>query len=386
MSLVYLDNSNLNVLADAMSQSDDQFDRFLQIWRSLGCTLAVSRIHLDEIQNCEYYRDRKRRYELIQKLIPIRSHLPFPGRTRLEFDLVMMRELYLALMRLLGRQSEIEQYDRYWAGFPMVLTSIEVRLIPLVSEIPIVRSLKSAFHHARSLGASAKSRPRDEKYAPARLRKISEDVPENVDLDSALQELDRVFSDDNDWAALVRNWDPALVEKSKQEARDLMIGFVQRMRQVGPRRALEESVDAEPKRDDKQTVEYLIDRTVLRQQVQSCAREYLSELEPATVAELESKIELECCLGTWLRHLVRLEMEREDPVNPVSNEYDLEHVVHLPYVDVFFSDKRIAHFVRQAQRRDPQLSIWRQVLPPIHVSASVGAIIDALETGPPSWQ
>lgn len=386
MSLVYLDNSNLNVLADAMSQSDGQFDRFLQVWQSLGCTLAVSGVHLDEIQNCEYFKDRKRRYQLIQKLVPIRSHLPFPGRTRLEFDMVTMRELYLALTRLIGRQSEIEQYDRYWSGFPMVLTSMEVRMIPLVSEIPIVRSFKSAFHHARRLGASAKSRPRDKTYAPGLLRKIPEDVPENVDLDSALEELDRVFSENNDWASLVRNWDPALVETSKLNARDLMTDIVQRMREVGPRRALEESVDAEPKRDDKQTVEYLIDRKVLRQQVQSCAREYLGELEAATVVELESMIELECCLGTWLRHLVRLEMEREDPVNPVSNEYDLEHAVHLPYVDLFFSDKRIAHFVRQAQRRDPQLSIWSRVLPPIHVSASVGAISDALEGGPPPWQ
>ena len=67
-----------------------------------------------------------------------------------------------------------------------------------------------------------------------------------------------------------------------------------------------------------------------------------------------------------------------EPEPGPSNAFDLDHITYYPYVDAFFTDKRIAEYCRQAIR-DPQAPhelLGRR--PPLSVAQSVAAISEAI--------
>jgi hypothetical protein len=82
----------------------------------------------------------------------------------------------------------------------------------------------------------------------------------------------------------------------------------------------------------------------------------------------------EDCPGWWLKHAVLIQMRKATAVDEASNFYDLEHLSYLPYVDLFFTDKRIAEFSRQVLA-SPQLPVLlRNVRKPIAIPKSIEAL------------
>ena len=65
-------------------------------------------------------------------------------------------------------------------------------------------------------------------------------------------------------------------------------------------------------------------------------------VEPAYAVELAKRIPLTSCPGAWLSRQVDLEIRKGEASTDASSAYDLDHLVYFPYVDMFFSDVRIA--------------------------------------------
>lgn len=89
-------------------------------------------------------------------------------------------------------------------------------------------------------------------------------------------------------------------------------------------------------------------------------------------------VRLEDCPGTWLRHAVELQIRKATAKDEPSNLFDLNHLGHLPYVDLLFTDKRIAEFARQVLSAPNLPASLRHVKKPLAIPNSIEALESAL--------
>lgn len=61
-----------------------------------------------------------------------------------------------------------------------------------------------------------------------------------------------------------------------------------------------------------------------------------------------------------------------------NNEYDLEHIHYLPYVDVFLTDKRIVDKVKQILRKSDLIKSLKSVKVPTNIPNSLEYLEKAL--------
>ena len=125
----------------------------------------------------------------------------------------------------------------------------------------------------------------------------------------------------------------------------------------------------------KKPVEALIEKSNFKSKVKICLLEL--ELEEDLVEALADKISLEDCFGNWLCKQVEIQI-RKSGDSKASNQADIEHISHLPYVNFFFTDKRIVEMTKQVLRfKDLPQSLKIDKLP-ISISNSIKELENTL--------
>lgn len=384
MSLVYLDNSHLNLLEQTLRDSPAQFSEFTSGWRKAGHTLAISTTHADEIVLSSHPDARERRYDVIRALLPVRTNLPLPEAPLLHHAPLIHREIACAIASRTGTTHVLQQSDRYWVAFPSLATKQSLTLSSLVLEHPAVRDLVCSAHLAHDTCASAKRREPAQKHRRLRLRDLANGPLTDDEARSGLEEFDRGFWNEKDHFARKCKLSPDLLENAWRQQRQAMVDFLARMQEVGHRRAYAERLGVDPDAAGDEYVDILMANEVLQRLVPKCARDYLGLSAEASKA-IHPTIVLEDCPGYWLRHNVGQEIMCAEEASPVSSEYDLEHLAHLPYTDLFLCDKRIANYVRQLRRRQPHLGLWRTIRPPLSIASTLEALQRAAGGGSVEW-
>jgi len=79
--------------------------------------------------------------------------------------------------------------------------------------------------------------------------------------------------------------------------------------------------------------------------------------------------------GLWLRDAVELELRKAKPRPEPNDWFDLDHLTHLPYVDLQFADREISTVTRQVLSRRSQLpASVLDVTAPVSTEASLDAV------------
>lgn len=371
MTLVYLDNSHLNLLETTRRKDPDRFARFRDRWKSEGRVLAVSRVHAAEISSSRFQEAREGRYDVIKDLFPVRTNIAVNTASRSPSTLLEVREALVAL----GLTPDDVQIDRHWAGFPTTAEHFELEVAVLVHESEPVRDLTGGMHLGHMVAADARAREKNARYERLRLRDLPDEPMDREEFKLGMIELKETFGR----AAREHGIDP----KYQESVLTGILGMYQRIQETGRRAAFAESMEADVDAD----ASVFVDELVARAQVRRTVREHLGRAFPGNQEVLEeaSALKLQDCPGTWLQHAVGQEIQSAEPRYPVGNIYDGEHIAHLPYADILLTDKRVANYVPQIRRRSPELEVWQLSNPPVSVPKDIDRLEDAVFADPPSW-
>jgi hypothetical protein len=232
-------------------------------------------------------------------------------------------------------------------------------------------------------GASkAGQRPKGEPYQRTRVRELNS-VPLTAEQAVAMK---ATFDNALSTALALRELNDKLpndltTELARQQA-ERIYRLVDRAAEVGMRTAYAEAMglSGDPAEDNR----YLDDVSVITTfawQVANFARRVLKVDDDEFLQLMAEQVPVEACPGTWLSQAVDLEIRRNEHDPNPNNAYDLEHLSYLPYVDLFFADKRIAAYGKQVLQRPDLPAACRSLRPPTRVARVIGAIEDSLIQG-----
>jgi hypothetical protein len=385
MVVTYLDNSNLNLLSELKRRDPGRYRRFLHRWAEHGAVLAVSMVHYVELAGSDFPEARDARYSVIEDLVPVRSDMILDPATPSCLRQVSGREVMIAIAKRLNPDGPLSRLDRYWAGFPSIFADAELLRGARTFEDPDIREALRMLDAGAKLATNAASRPEGTKYKRTKAADLDCEPPPREQIDKLIQAGQEAAWADPEVAELFASLPPEVRDDARQRAQDIMDEMFRSMSESGPLNGVASLMNAEP---DEIRGMYLDDvgaQSVLREKVGQVAAEVFGITEEHQARDLQSTISLRNCPGMWIRHNTELELRRGVCHDVPSTYFDLDHLAHLPYADIFFCDKRIAHYVRQAHQRESGLEIWERIRPPIAVPATVEAIEEALSRGPFEW-
>ena len=368
---IYLDNSHLHLLSELKRTNVSRFASFLQIWTRENCVLALSQTHLMEINRYQDQRKREARYDLLATLMPINSDIPIGESGSPLFQSLTNREIFTAFVNRGVISFEDAAIAHLATGFPNTLTSTDhIDLLKGLSTTPVYLDLLTGFYKASEVAASANSRPPNTKYAMHRLSEIP-DVPLDSDvLSEVMKGLDEAQIAAG---SLVEGLANLVSEEDLNdifgELKDKIKTFGQRTVEIGASNALAEYLGAKP--TDRASLDELIAQHTFNFSVRQFLMELCGNRDDDTIGNLSRQVELEDCPGTWLKHAVRVQLQKAISTDYASNYYDLEHLSYLPYVDKLFADKRVANCTAQVLNSSQVPSSVKGMRPPISIPNSI---------------
>ncbi len=386
MRLVYLDSSHLVLLEKALKAGASDSERFAQRLRTGDFILALGFPHFAEMARSEFAESRGLRFEALKRLAPIRCDLPM-NEAMLKAGLVNVqaREIFVAILRN-GNREPPALSD---LGFPRILDERDVEELGQTFERDDLRQAFLTVEAVVSTWCRIVNQSPPGGAAVTKLRDLpgtlpagvgAEDVLQNIDglTDRSLRALNEADPEQNE---LFERIAPGESETIRQEARAGLDELFREMVALGPRGAMAEKlrVDASDKAVLRQSVEELQARSALKEHVLRLLAQLCPTVDTTFAHWLAGQIQLEDCPGRWLSFQVGQEIRRAESSAKAGNEYDVWHLTYLPYVDLFFADKRIARYTEQVRQRHPEFRFWPQLSRPIAVEQSLDALISAFE-------
>lgn len=314
MKLVYLDTSNLALLSKIQGKSPIQLQAFINNWRSKKYTLAISEAHLFEIVRHGSDIEKKSRFDLLKLLLPFRfERILFP------------KEIIFALKSKKLFEFAVTDFGIVSSIFSENIYSINGLLkLQGLSRGIYLNLTNSGYELSKNLWQPNRFIPQKSKDKKFRVEDLPSLFPPA--LKSYFQELlkrSKPFSSGNPvgWNQLNK--------------------FVARVDIVGFQQAFIEMAGADERTFNiyKKPIEELQDNIVFKNSLEYFLSEFLyTNLENTTF--LANQISIEDCPGQWLKQEVEKQI-RKSGDSEVSNQMDLKHISHLPYVDILIADKRI---------------------------------------------
>jgi hypothetical protein len=368
MLLIYLDTSNIDLLSKLRQQDRSRFATFLSKWRGSNCTLALSGTHLFELRRYGDAGARESRYQLLEELYPIRC----------QTDSIDNMELLLALRRH-GDQLGIASTAQAAEPFPLRLdTPAEVSELRQFENEELALFFE-AFYDASKVGAAASSREEGTKYERRRLSQIGDAKPTEEQRAAFLKAQKETQVSPSDLENLNKLVPREVMEGLSNLFSDIGLRFLDRAEEVGGANALAEALGVDP--SDRATARSFTDQLsqkfTFRFSVREAARSLGIQDETLLTTASEIVI-LEECPGTWLRNAVEIEMRKATAKDVPSNLLDLNHLGHLPYVDLLFTDKRVADFARRVLTSPGVPASLDGVRQPVAVPNSIDALESAI--------
>ena len=381
MRLVYLDTSQIIALDAAQSGGSAGFARFIQAWRRVGAILAFSRVHVVELRRHADSTVRASRLALLRQLLPLRtdaaSTLSVPrSPVTMPRPLSMgEREILHTLTTRSGAGTDVKAYTD---AFPTTLSSEHEPDVFAVYEREQFGGLIDLVHEAVQGAVESRAWTPEVPYKRIKLRDLTDKCISADDLAAQERPIDAAIRDEGALARLGTSLPPGEVKKMVHAELDQLRRFYRRQSEIGVRAAYAEAcgvIDMDAAGD-----RYLDDLTqehIFRQEAAAVARDFLNKSPEA--ARLAASVPLETCPGRWLHHNVDLETKKAES-NPIaSNAYDLDHLVYMPYVDLFFADKRTTTYVEAVLRRPGVPESIAGLRRPVKVAQSATAIAEVIE-------
>jgi hypothetical protein len=380
---VYFDNSQLHLLSETRRKDASRFAAFVKVWSAQNCALALSQVHLSEINRYDDQSRRADRYDLLESLLPIHSDIPVGDNVPPFSPLLTNREILSALINRGLVSLQNGALENCTEGFPERLTSKDhMDLLKQLPRVDVYRNVLDAFYEANRMGAVANSRQAQAKYEVHRLSEIPATGIKPDDVADVLSRLEEVRDSIVNLDALRGLITPGQMDDVIGGMRSTIETFMKRTEEVGSSKALAEYLGVDP--TNQANLRKPIDLLIQQHTFAFSVRQFLTELWPREDSEklnrVAAQVRVEDCPGTWLKYAVQLQMRKATPVDDPSNYYDLEHLSYLPYVDVLFADKRIATFARQVVTSDQLPSSLNGVCPPVSIPNTIESIESAISS------
>jgi hypothetical protein len=324
------------------------------------------------------------RYDTLADLLPIRADLDPQDAGEEPATSIRNREIVLALFRherigVSGLGAEDWMRRHAWP-FPYTFGhTSQLDVVRKTFELPLLDSFVGVMQSAHKLEAEALSRPIGE---PHRFSPKLSDLPDSpVDLAEA-EDMWRTVERTLDDPALLQSFSPYLSAEQLRRSMEEAIGPIRQMMrragEVGARRAYAEAMGISAPDRDRRRLDQVGHESLFADRVRSVAHQILQIDDPATVNALVAAVRAEDCPGTWLSGALEAEIQRAEHNPDPGNAFDLEHTVHLPHVDVFTADKRIARYICQVLDRGGVPAALEGAPRPVAAPKDIDALRDAV--------
>jgi hypothetical protein len=365
MSLVYLDTSNLARLTKVKENDPERFEWFLTRWKRRNYVLALSDSHFFEILRHGDPKERNNRFRIIDRFLPARFE-----------NSLTEKEVTLALY-LKGVVTNISNPINF---FSEKIFSPEALFKYTSLDTPEVRDIHDLIYESfEIIWASRNNPPTEKKPQKLRLSDIPDDAISTINLEEVrgwlkLEIEKNIVNDTQRYSSIPSEF----IANGNNYSFTLIDTFFTRCKEIGLKSALAEFIEVDINDRKIQTSELsnLIKNFKFKKIVEHTIRDEFEIEGERDLKYFVSKINLRDCPGTWLKSQVERKLRRSRNLK-ASNEKDIEHLGHLPYVDFFFADATIAEMCRQVAKTVNLPRKLRDTLP-ISISDSIESIEKAL--------
>jgi hypothetical protein len=91
------------------------------------------------------------------------------------------------------------------------------------------------------------------------------------------------------------------------------------------------------------------------------------------VQNLKASICIKDCPGVWLSEQIKNQLKLAKD-SKASNEKDIQHISHLPYVSMFLTDRRIVEAFNQVKRKDSFIESLKDITLPVSISNNIDSL------------
>jgi DNA-binding Lrp family transcriptional regulator len=369
MALIYLDTSNIDLLSKIRQQDRERFVAFQKKWKELNCTLAISGWHIFELRRYADSSAREGRYQLLEELCPIRC------QSSLIDTIEIVRALRKHSDELGLKDSTEEIVEAFSVHFNTAAEVAEMRQL----EDGGLSLLFEAFYDASKIGAAASSREQGTKYERHRVSQLGDAKPASEQRATFVEEWDKQQLPSSELENFYKLFHPTALEELFNAFRDLGLRFLDRAEEVGSGNAFAEALglDLSERSVSRSYTDQVAQQFAFRFSVREAAQS-LGLQDEALLNRASKLVKLEDCPGVWLRNAVELQIKKAVAKDSPSNLLDLNHLSHLPHVDLLFTDKRIAEFTRQVLVSSSLPASLQDVKQPLAVPNSIEALESAI--------
>ena len=377
MRLVYFDTSHLSTIGRAAAVDEPRFADFLKVWRARDCGLAFSRAHLIELRQHADALVREQRYKLLELLVPIYSDITSSVSAPKPPVLLEHKEVARAIVN--SRIDIDVSPSREWLTvFPAVFESKQQASLFRAFEQDMFGNIVDQVRQAVELDVEARSRPEGAAYERIRVSDL-EDMPIPPDRIAEAQKLfEEILLDEKELLALFPGQEINQIREQMAPYLEMLRIMIERSGEVGIRNAYAEAVGVTLKgKRDRRRLDH-VTQTILHESFVEDTCHALGIEDDASIARIKSVVPLTRCPGHWLAREVELQIRYAEHEQDPSNAFDLDHVKYFPYVDLFFTDKRIANYIRAALRTSTNselTSLASAISIPNELSALTAALV-----------
>lgn len=379
MRRVYLDTSHLARLASAAQNDLERFVEFVGAWQEQRCELVIAFPHLIELRRHRDQRVRRSRYQLVSLLLPCTTDVPLKMPTSWRPIQFRGREILRALLArgvLQTTTSSAEQARFYTDIFVADYTSADqMRGLQELESAELDRVL-DMMQVALNLGADASAWQPGDTPRDAKLSEFPEEPIPPAQIAETIANIEREMAKHDIGALLKGLLSPEEAARATELGLESVRSTLRRAGEVGLRRAYLEMLGLNVQGRRIKRVDQAVRESGFSRQVRETLTEHVS---PGTV-DVEAAVALLTlgdCPGYWLSEMVEREIRFAEPTPAASNAFDLLHVHYYPYVDVFFTDKRMAEYINRVRERSSDARLTSKV-PAVAVPDTIDAIQRAL--------
>jgi len=372
--LIYLDTWTLSVLGRVISTDSARFTQFAQVWARTGSVLALSRTHLIELRRHRDPDIRNARYDVLRGLLPARFDMLLNSEQPV-LNALTDREIGVQVLRHLGRASILDGVDRHWVGFPLRIGSPDdLDVIREQLESDQLGAIFDLFYGALGVEASTRGRERGAPYERSRLGSIPSERPTDAQIEQAMSIVQEQMKALPLWQQISGTFSVEDLARGEATALEHLRGLLTRAKEVGFQQALREG-DAHGQSRKNEFFDTHLQNRTFTDSVRSIVAAISGVNDTSAIDTVTRGVTRAGCPGLWLRDAVELELRRAKPQPEPNDWFDLDHLTHLPYVDLQFADREISTVTRQVLSRRNQLPLaLHGVSPPVSAEASLNAV------------
>ena len=348
MKLIYLDTSNFSLLTSVKGSEPQKYNDFLKKWKQSNLTLAFTIAHLDELLRLDIADSRDARFEVLEDLVPFRFE-----------NKLMDKEFLLAFIEKKIIEPKLCGIDVFPQVFSQNISNTEDLALLKGFDADFYRTIIDGFHTASGLSWDANTQGSQDKNEKLQRLADIQDIPMTPEMMKPIEDIIENMGD-NPVSDMLRNF----VEKANQtNVLDAFSEFI--------------GVDSKDAKTLKNPVESLLKNFGFGLHLENFISGVLEVNDSEEIQRLKLLVNLKDCSGLWLSEQIKTQLVLAKD-SKASNEKDLQHISHLPYVDVFLTDRRIASATTQVLRKKDLIESLRGITQPISISNNLAALEKAL--------